>query len=164
MLTVVYKGKPTHHLVVPEETTGHLAVNKRAYGAVTTLPQLVALLSTPPLPAGWPVALDKPVYPPGAAPPATAPVAAAAAADWTTVHAAMTRAQAEALLTAEQPPVDGRFLMRRHHDEPHAIVLSVMCDARNRRLPGFGGPNPPRPPTAQLQGQAHTAHVCARCA
>ncbi len=85
VLSVVFKGKATHHLIQPAPD-GVLQINRKTLGAFRTLDALVAGLRNPDsLPQGWPVPLAFPVAPagaPAAAPsaPSAAPAAAAAPA------------------------------------------------------------------------------------
>lgn len=82
ILSVNYKGKPTHHLVSKNDE-GTLIVNKKSFSGHKDIKDLVKELSTKQ--AGWPVALtvpsapkstsEKPAPPPEAAPKAE-PVAA----------------------------------------------------------------------------------------
>ena len=58
VLAVVYKGKPTHHLI--SKHGGNYLVNKRSYGDHPTLAALIATLQKPGV-NGWPVPLANPV-------------------------------------------------------------------------------------------------------
>jgi histone H2A len=58
VLSVVYKGKPTHHRIKPDQS-GVLRVNNRAFGRNTTVSELVASLGKKQ--PGWPVALERAV-------------------------------------------------------------------------------------------------------
>lgn len=58
ILSVVYKGRPTHHTIQKDED-GHMLVNKRKYGDHDELFKLIAHLGEKR--KGWPVALNKPV-------------------------------------------------------------------------------------------------------
>ena len=58
MLSVVFKGKPTHHLVSTNEE-GQLQVNKKTFGGHTSIESLVTALGTKQ--PGWPVALNNPL-------------------------------------------------------------------------------------------------------
>lgn len=59
ILTVAYKGKPSHHLIKKNET-GIMTVNNKVYGtALTTLEALITQLAQPI--QGWPVLLTTPV-------------------------------------------------------------------------------------------------------
>eukprot|EP00040_Diaphanoeca_grandis_P034769 m.217014 g.217014 ORF g.217014 m.217014 type:complete len:1119 (-) comp33224_c0_seq1:61-3417(-) len=55
-MCVVYKGKPTHHMVTPNDD-GVMMVNKKTFGNTGGLAQLIAILQRPATP-GWPVALS----------------------------------------------------------------------------------------------------------
>jgi hypothetical protein len=55
-MSVNYKGKPTHHLVAPNDE-GHLSVNKKVFAASDKPEALIAALASVTLPKGWPVRL-----------------------------------------------------------------------------------------------------------
>ena len=55
-LCVVYKGRATHHKLA-KNADGMYEVNGKCYGNTSSLKALVALLSSDPPPAGWPVRL-----------------------------------------------------------------------------------------------------------
>jgi hypothetical protein len=58
VMCVVFKGKPTHHLIVPN-SEGMLTINKKTFKDAKTLKDLItALRQKQP---GWPVALVKPI-------------------------------------------------------------------------------------------------------
>lgn len=76
VLSVNFKGKPTHHLVSKNED-GNFVVNKKTYGGHTTIENLVNALSVKQ--AGWPVLLSTPSAPATAAEAAATPVPAPAA-------------------------------------------------------------------------------------
>lgn len=59
ILSVVYKGKPTHHPIAPNDS-GRLVLNKSTWNESRTIEQLVEALEY--TQAGWPVPLDKPVW------------------------------------------------------------------------------------------------------
>eukprot|EP00050_Salpingoeca_kvevrii_P007153 m.294161 g.294161 ORF g.294161 m.294161 type:complete len:416 (-) comp12936_c0_seq1:83-1330(-) len=61
VLCVIYKGRPTHHLIVADEE-GILTVNKKRFGEHRTIEELIAHLGLPNVPS-WPVALSTPVPP-----------------------------------------------------------------------------------------------------
>ena len=56
VLSVVYKGKPSHHLI-KKNTRGILTIGTKEYGLHTELSELIKFLSKPV--KGWPVPLDK---------------------------------------------------------------------------------------------------------
>ena len=56
------QGKPTHHAVKADES-GAMAINGKAHGNKPTIEELVAYLGQKR--PGWPVPLDKPVFPDG---------------------------------------------------------------------------------------------------
>ena len=58
VLGVVYKGKPTHHLI--SKVDGNYLINKKSYGDHPKVSALIATLQKPGTP-NWPVPLDKPV-------------------------------------------------------------------------------------------------------
>lgn len=58
VLAVVYKGKPTHHLIATN-AAGKMEINKKNFGNATRLEDLIKFLERKQ--PGWPVALDKPV-------------------------------------------------------------------------------------------------------
>ena len=92
VLSVTFRGKPTHHLVQPGPN-GNLLINKKAVGSFTTIQELVQGLQDPAkLPPSWPVPLAFPVAAAGAPAENPAPAAPAAAP-----------APAPAAAPAEQP-------------------------------------------------------------
>ena len=56
LLNVVYKKKPTRHLI-KDNGDGILSVNKKIYGDHTTIQSLIQSVMKPDLPTGWPVQL-----------------------------------------------------------------------------------------------------------
>jgi len=58
VLGVVYKGKPTHHLIT--KVDGNYQINKKSYGDFAKVSLLIGQLQKPGTPK-WPVPLDKPV-------------------------------------------------------------------------------------------------------
>jgi len=58
VLSVVYKEKPTHHLI--SKVDGNYLINKKSYGDHPKVSALIATLQKPGTPS-WPVPLDKPV-------------------------------------------------------------------------------------------------------
>lgn len=70
-LSVVYKGKPTHHTIVLDTDEGIFKVNGKSFGEHDSLTSLIEAISSPV--EGWPVALASPIFaPPDGAPPAPA--------------------------------------------------------------------------------------------
>eukprot|EP00054_Salpingoeca_dolichothecata_P030073 m.241623 g.241623 ORF g.241623 m.241623 type:complete len:790 (+) comp26590_c1_seq1:61-2430(+) len=67
ILSVVFKGRPTHHLVKPGDS-GSMVINGKAYGSPADLEELITLLSSEQLPKGWPVRLTKNALPTGSSP------------------------------------------------------------------------------------------------
>lgn len=57
VIAVIFRGKPTHHMVAPDES-GTLTVNKKAFGDHKSIEALIAQLGKKQ--PGWPVALNKP--------------------------------------------------------------------------------------------------------
>ena len=78
VLSFVFKGKPTHHLVSPNED-GQLQVNKRTFGGHTSIESLVKVLGK--RQQGWPVALSTPLVNASAAATASSQQVTAIAAD-----------------------------------------------------------------------------------
>eukprot|EP00039_Didymoeca_costata_P018674 m.334494 g.334494 ORF g.334494 m.334494 type:complete len:517 (+) comp17366_c0_seq1:136-1686(+) len=60
VLCVVYKGKPTHHLILKDEEDGLYRINKKSYGDFTKLKELITHLQGQGV-KGWPVPLSLPV-------------------------------------------------------------------------------------------------------
>ncbi len=126
VLCVVYKGRPTHHLVKKNEE-GMYTVNKKTYGNHSKVTALVNQLSQKT--AGWPVPLNKPVNREGVAAAAQAPTAIpAATGGGSYVHKGINREQAEALLS-DAGLDDGRFLCR-FGTRPGEFVLCVVYKGR----------------------------------
>ena len=131
VLCVVFKGKPTHHLISKNED-GNLTVNKKTFGGHKKIADLVSELSTKT--AGWPVPLDKPVAREGegaeaaAAPKVAAakksPTKKAAGGKGVYVHKGISREKAEELVT-NAGLQDGRFLLRTREGKPGEYVLCV---------------------------------------
>lgn len=58
MISVTYKGRPTHHFVAPNSDNGVLTVNNKHIGDETDIETLINdVLAVDPLPKGWPVRL-----------------------------------------------------------------------------------------------------------
>jgi len=128
VLCVVFKEKPTHHLITKTED-GDLQVNKKTFGGHKDVANLVDVLKTKQ--PGWPVPLDKPVAVAGAA--AAVPAAAAApkakkgsvkkaSGKGSYVHKGVSREECEALVT-EAGLEDGRFLVRQTKPNQFAICV-----------------------------------------
>eukprot|EP00039_Didymoeca_costata_P018413 m.333341 g.333341 ORF g.333341 m.333341 type:complete len:394 (-) comp17127_c0_seq1:92-1273(-) len=123
VLCVVYKGKPTHHLIVKGED-GIFLINKKTYGGHSTIKALIEQLSkkTP----GWPVPLDKPVKrkeAEGDAPKKTKKKSSKKSANY--LHGPITREEAEEKI-ANAGLDDGRFLLRSREGKPDQYVLCVV--------------------------------------
>jgi len=114
VLCVVYKGKPTHHLIT---TNGGVKVNKKSYGGATTLEELVDVLSKPGV-AGWPVQLIVP----GGAEAGTPRGSSSGNRPW--LHPRMSTEDATGLLK-EHNDEPGFFLIRQH-TSPTEFVISVI--------------------------------------
>ena len=62
ILSVVYKNRPTHHLVAPDES-GVWCVGKKSYGLqASSMKELIAALTGPTQPQDWPVQLTTQVH------------------------------------------------------------------------------------------------------
>lgn len=79
VMSVNFKGKPTHHLVTPNEE-GHLTVNKKVFSASSRPDALITALAGTTLPKGWPVRL-KAYTPTSASGIATVPAATTSASE-----------------------------------------------------------------------------------
>ncbi|EGD78954.1 hypothetical protein PTSG_11803 [Salpingoeca rosetta] len=134
VLSVVYNGAPTHHLIAANKQSGMFAVNGTDT-AQSTLDGVLRVLSSKQ--PWWPVALTSGipngtaavaqqaptqtlVQPPMPSTPATATSLAAAMPYF---HTAVTKAQAEAKLRGKQ---DGAFLLRPYGTSQSTVVLSVV--------------------------------------
>ena len=133
VLSVVFRGKPTHHQIVTNDE-GQLIVNKKAFGNSTTIEQLVKALGKKQ--PGWPVGLDKPVggdgayvdVKPAASPPKKKKAAVAASsgsgsAAW--LVGDISREESEAKLTAAGGD-DGCFVVRTRPGKPGHYVIAVI--------------------------------------
>jgi len=103
VLTVVFKGKPTHHGIKRDET-GAMCVNGKPHGAKTSVEDLIGFLDRKR--KGWPVALDKPVAAStttAVAEPASSVEAAPASAGVATTGAS----QGDGSSDPGQPPLQG---------------------------------------------------------
>eukprot|EP00040_Diaphanoeca_grandis_P028733 m.166808 g.166808 ORF g.166808 m.166808 type:complete len:781 (-) comp31439_c0_seq2:35-2377(-) len=138
-LCVVYKERPTHHLIVFNDD-GLLTVNKKPYGGAKTLVELVDVLSQPTTP-GWPVQLivpkvqsksvSKPTQQSKPKPPAGGGSggggAGGVSSDGGYLHAAMSKEEANALITSKGTGVDGNFFVRARGDGfPDEYVMCVI--------------------------------------
>lgn len=75
VLNVCFKGKPTRHLIAPNEN-GILTINNKVYGEHKTLKSLIMALSSANLPRGWPVRLSRAI-PPSLSTSSSKPISAA---------------------------------------------------------------------------------------
>jgi hypothetical protein len=136
VLNVCFKQKPTRHLINANDE-GLLMVNKKTFGGHTTLKALVAALSSPSLPAGWPVRLEQAVPPPNdetppPRPPKRAPAVAAAAAaagpteKWIHTERFNKEAGKEWSTNLAGTSKNGRFIIRTHNAAEKTYVLSVV--------------------------------------
>eukprot|EP00041_Stephanoeca_diplocostata_P017358 m.348471 g.348471 ORF g.348471 m.348471 type:complete len:626 (-) comp20674_c0_seq1:101-1978(-) len=128
VLSVVYKGRPTHHLVARDDED-KLCVNKKRFGtSASNIEDLIAALSKPA--KGWPVMLT--TYP-------RAPAAAATSADedaapsegsdnpaW--MHGPLSREETEALVNAVGK--DGTYMVRQREGVADNYVLCVVYKGR----------------------------------
>lgn len=127
VLCVVFKGKPTHHLIV-KNPDGILTINKKTFSGHKKIADLISALSSKT--AGWPVALDKPVNREGADSAALkvaakkTPAKKKAAGKGVYVHKGISREKAEELVTKAGLD-DGRFLLRTREGKPGEYVLCV---------------------------------------
>ena len=163
-LCVVYRGKPTHHLI-EKNSNGYFCVNKKQYGGDhTTLAAAVNALKADDLP-GWPVPLSLPVSRAGSeeggggggggggsgsASTATASTAGASAGTPSWLHpATVDKAEADAKLAAAGLD-DGRFFARSVNQLPrrHSIDSSGPRRGAAGSLPRhpISAPPPPPPP------------------
>ena len=131
VLNVCFKRKPTRHLINANEEV-LLMVNKKTFGRHTTLKALVASLSSPSLPAGWPVRLERAVPPPNdetppPRPPKTAPAVAAAGPTEKWIHTERFDKVAgkEWSTNLAGTSKNGRFIIRTHTADK-TYVLSVV--------------------------------------
>ena len=139
VLALVFKGKPSQHLIAPN-AGGKLLVNKKGYGSPQTdISGLVAELAKKP--AGWPVAFTEyidtsgAVVAWGAAPPSKAPspdgkkksvkkkgsVKGSVRVSKPWLHDKMTNPAANALLKGST--TDGTFLVRKHAGDTYALSV-----------------------------------------
>lgn len=130
VLCVVYKGKPTHHLMVPNEE-GLITVNKKTYGGAKTLEQIIEVLRKPA--RGWPVPLKKSPVNPANAPKKKASVKKKGSVRKSSVkgkgpawlHDKISKADANELLT-QGGVKEGAFLVRKHATEKNQFVLGLV--------------------------------------
>lgn len=107
VLCVIYKDRPTHHLIKTGDD-GILSINNKTYGNATTLESLVDTLNKPSVP-GWPVQLIMP-----------------SEGDHRWLHGPISKSQSEELLTADGSPKNGRFLIRKRDATSEDLVLSLI--------------------------------------
>lgn len=118
VLCVVFKGKPTHHLITANDE-GHLTVNKKTFGGHTKISKLVKVLSTQQ--SGWPVALDKPVK--KVTESAASSGGSSSGGGW--LAGPISRTEAEAAVV-EGGLEDGNFTVRTRPGKPGEWVLCVV--------------------------------------
>lgn len=134
VLSLNYKGSPTHHLLSLKE--GHLAVNGKVYGECSSLEALVELLSCATLPPGWPIRFNGYVDKSGefhalewkkSNEEASATAARSEEGDedhdapW--LHGDIRKAQANKLLQSGGGSKDGQFLVRQGNDATFVLYL-----------------------------------------
>jgi len=145
VINVNYKGKPTRHLIEPQED-GVLVVNKRKYGDFTTIEALIGAFATEPLPPKWPVMLTNPVMPGSTAtspdePPAPTPapespvpvVTSSSSKSWAIAPKQGSEKAAEQLKDPSTGAYeDGVFVVEKHSDAG-THVLNVVYKGRPTR-------------------------------
>ena len=143
VLSVVYKGAPTHHLVKVGED-GNLVLNKRAFGTTPSIAVLVETLKT--AQKGWPVPLSG-FYanPDEIPPPAPAPAPAAAAPATKEQAAPPAAAEADAADNDDPAPKDDSGA-----DSAGESALPATHSATTEET-SFGAP-PPVPGRSAAQG------------
>ena len=143
VLSVVYKGAPTHHLVKVGED-GNLVLNKRAFGTTPSIAVLVETLKT--AQKGWPVPLSG-FYanPDESPPPAPAPAPAAAAPATKEQAAPPAAAEADAADNDDPAPKDDSGA-----DSAGESALPATHSATTEET-SFGAP-PPVPGRSAVQG------------
>ncbi|EDQ84906.1 uncharacterized protein MONBRDRAFT_29769 [Monosiga brevicollis MX1] len=118
VLAVVFKGRPTHHLV-QKGVDGMFTVNKKSFGPARSISEVVALFQTDTLPPNWPVKLASFVRNPNLATPSSAPAPAAGGTE--------ANDAAGELIMAHPEVVDGLFFVRgRGADRPGEYVITVV--------------------------------------
>lgn len=133
-LSVTYKGKPTHHLMQPDES-GVWCVNKKSYGLqASSAEELITALSGPNLPKGWPVQLKTAVHAGGTSSGGTRssgvgkrPEDVGDESNW--VHPVISNPQANKLL-ATGPKHDGVFVIRARADSTTEFAISVIYKSK----------------------------------
>jgi len=124
VLCVVYKGKPTHHLMTVNDD-GHITINKKVYKETDDIETLVAYLGSKR--AGWPVPLDKPCPSGGGGGGGGGGGAGTKGTPW--LHGEeVTREKSESLLKAGgsvSASDDGRFLIRTREEEGQYVLALV---------------------------------------
>lgn len=148
VLCVVYKGKPTHHLMGKGEDGGYV-INKKSYGPFKKPNLLIKHLSKKGV-KGWPVPLDKPVYVGGGGGDdgAAAKTAAAKAAAAKAIEEATKEKEAEKVAEAEEVSAEST----ESNPEPAAPETSTDPAVA---LPA--APETSTDPTQQLQATALAA-------
>lgn len=118
VLCVVYKGKPTHHLMTTDDDD-NILINKKKYKETSDIEELITYLGQKR--PGWPVPLDKPAGGGGGGGGGTT------GTPW--LHGSnVAKEDSETLLAAGgtlSPSDDGRFLIRKRADEGQ-FVLSLV--------------------------------------
>jgi len=127
VLSVVYKGKGTHHLIRPGEN-GFLLVNKKQYGESRTIEELVETLRGSC--KGWPVRLT--TFPSNNKSNEEASENSEGGEnvddpEW--LHNEITREEAEGIVK-ENGQIDGQFLVRKREGHPGQFVLCVVYKSK----------------------------------
>ena len=153
VLSVIYKGKPTHHLCATN-ASGNILISKKDFCKTNDILKVAERLSSVPLPPGWPVQLtiscnvdgsqsdaterkagpapsvdaDKPAANTAAPkkPSVRKSKSASSGTEW--LHTTgYTKDAAGALLTKESSGADGAFFLRpRGPDHPDSYVIAVI--------------------------------------
>ena len=139
-MSIVYRGKPTHHLV-SRDASGTLLISKKDWssGEWRNLGQLVASLSSNTLPPGWPVRLTVPcgnaksTSEPPALPQRQQPGYPQAE---NLIHPPMSKQQADDLANDKLGGVDGNFFIRQRQEANNLQhVLTVIYKGRTTQHP-----------------------------
>eukprot|EP00045_Choanoeca_perplexa_P011891 m.127608 g.127608 ORF g.127608 m.127608 type:complete len:627 (+) comp15805_c0_seq1:75-1955(+) len=134
VLSLVFKGKPTHHLI-QKRPDGVYTINKKAYGEPKTVTEAMKLLAAESPPPGWPVRLTDPCVNPNARASVRSNAGSRGGSQrgsrrgsqrapaW--MHKPMSKADADKLLLSSEP-TEGKFFVRgRGPEHPGEYVLTV---------------------------------------
>eukprot|EP00049_Salpingoeca_infusionum_P008471 m.139684 g.139684 ORF g.139684 m.139684 type:complete len:1260 (-) comp14026_c0_seq2:430-4209(-) len=124
IISVVYKGKPTHHLAVKPEGQSSFVVNKKSYGTAETVEQLAELLATKG--TGWPAPLTQGIDVNGNA--VSSAISSANGDDddghdVVQVHPNMTTAQAKETLDGMPSPTNGDFFISKRSETEFVLAV-----------------------------------------